>query len=171
MGSATAKVSDKCALWLSLTQRSLLIWFISISENPKSRFSLNLAHYSFFSLFEDKHWTPDFWVSFSSTTDSFSMVQNPTPICRISVPKMMKDQPASGFDLIWVCFWSFCSCSLCWFLLFLLGLQVYPKVKVREENELDDHPAVNEQKRSYLLSLKDLESLFLEDSSNSSGTL
>ncbi|XP_023538649.1 uncharacterized protein LOC111799527 isoform X6 [Cucurbita pepo subsp. pepo] len=68
------------------------------------------------------------------------MVQNPTPICRISVPKMMKDQPA-----------------------------IYPKVKVREENELDDHPAVNEQKRSYLLSLKDLESLFLEDSSNSSG--
>ncbi|XP_023538643.1 uncharacterized protein LOC111799527 isoform X1 [Cucurbita pepo subsp. pepo] len=67
------------------------------------------------------------------------MVQNPTPICRISVPKMMKDQPA-----------------------------IYPKVKVREENELDDHPAVNEQKRSYLLSLKDLESLFLEDSSNSS---
>ena len=42
---------------------------------------------------------------------------------------------------------------------------------MREENELDDHPAVNEQKRSYLLSLKDLESLFLEDSSNSSGTL
>ncbi|XP_022937426.1 uncharacterized protein LOC111443687 isoform X7 [Cucurbita moschata] len=68
------------------------------------------------------------------------MVQNPTPICRISVPEMMKDQPA-----------------------------IYPKVKVRDENELDDHPAVNEQKRSYLLSLKDLESLFLEDSSSSSG--
>ncbi|XP_022937402.1 uncharacterized protein LOC111443687 isoform X3 [Cucurbita moschata] len=67
------------------------------------------------------------------------MVQNPTPICRISVPEMMKDQPA-----------------------------IYPKVKVRDENELDDHPAVNEQKRSYLLSLKDLESLFLEDSSSSS---
>ncbi|XP_022974540.1 uncharacterized protein LOC111473205 isoform X5 [Cucurbita maxima] len=68
------------------------------------------------------------------------MVQNPTPICRISVPEMRKDQSA-----------------------------IYPKVKVREENELDDHPAANEQKRSYLLSLKDLESLFLEDLSSSSG--
>ncbi|XP_022974536.1 uncharacterized protein LOC111473205 isoform X1 [Cucurbita maxima] len=67
------------------------------------------------------------------------MVQNPTPICRISVPEMRKDQSA-----------------------------IYPKVKVREENELDDHPAANEQKRSYLLSLKDLESLFLEDLSSSS---
>lgn len=42
---------------------------------------------------------------------------------------------------------------------------------MREEKDPDnDHPAVYEQKRSYLLSLKDFESLFLEDSSNSPGT-
>ncbi|XP_038895110.1 uncharacterized protein LOC120083415 isoform X2 [Benincasa hispida] len=75
------------------------------------------------------------------------MVRNSTPICRISVsstveavPEKMKDQTAN-----------------------------YPRVKVREEKYLDDHPAVYEQKRSYLLSLKDLESLLLQDSSNSPG--
>lgn len=69
------------------------------------------------------------------------MVQNPTPICRISVSETMKDQFA-----------------------------VYPRVKVREEKDLDDHPVLYEQKRSCLLSLKDLESLFLQDDSNSPGT-
>lgn len=53
---------------------------------------------------------------------------------------------------------------------FFVGLQDYPKVKVREEENLDDRPVVYEQKRSYLLSLKDLESLFLQDSSNTPGT-
>lgn len=41
---------------------------------------------------------------------------------------------------------------------------------MREEKDSDDCPAVYEQKRSYLLSLKDLESLLLQDSSNSPGT-
>ncbi|KGN56812.1 uncharacterized protein LOC101203442 [Cucumis sativus] len=75
------------------------------------------------------------------------MVRNTIPICRISVsstveavPEKMKDQSAN-----------------------------YPKVKVREEENLDDRPVVYEQKRSYLLSLKDLESLFLQDSSNTPG--
>lgn len=40
---------------------------------------------------------------------------------------------------------------------------------MREEKDLDDHPVVYEQKRSYMLSLKDLESLILQDSSNSPG--
>lgn len=75
------------------------------------------------------------------------MVRNTIPICRISVsstveaiPEKMKDQSAN-----------------------------YPRVKVREEKDSDDCPAVYEQKRSYLLSLKDLESLLLQDSSNSPG--
>lgn len=182
MGSATANLSGKCALWHSLTQPSLprLIWIVvPFFGNPKSHFAHNLLHYSIiFSLwrYAFSTWFLGFFFYWF-----LLMVRNTIPICRISVsstveavPEKMKDKSASGFDLNsgFVLFY-LVLLILCWFFFpsVFVGLQDYPKVKVKEEENLDDRPVVYEQKRSYLFSLKDLESLFLQDSSNTPGTL